>query len=117
MLKKDKENFEFTQQREIDENFSNIAVTEKKIENLSVDVELAKKQLEASIDEIRATGDSRLRTTYSNLQSALLDLRDAQSFYKSFFRLKPQQIRIFFFLVIHNFVQTRYFDMQSLSKM
>lgn len=47
-----------------------------------MDVELAKKQLESSIEEIRATGDSRLRTTYSNLQSTLLDLRDAQSFYK-----------------------------------
>ncbi len=63
---------------------------QQKIESLKLDVEYAKKSEGESIAETQATGDSRVRSTASNAQSLLNDLKDAGSFYKKLLFIENQ---------------------------
>jgi hypothetical protein len=59
-----------------------VSVIEQKIASMKMDVEYAKRMETESIAETQATGDSRIRTTASNAQSLVNDMKDAGAFYK-----------------------------------
>lgn len=89
-LAREKTAYIANQNKSIEENLASIPVVEKKLENMKYDVELANRQLVESLAELEATGDSRIRSTFSNAQSMLLDMRDAQSFYKKLLSIDSQ---------------------------
>jgi len=89
-LQREKDQALANQDDQIAEAKSNLEVSQKKIESMKLDVEVAKRSEAESIAETQATGDSRIRTTQSNAQSLLTDLRDASVTYKKLLSIENQ---------------------------